>query len=392
MFISKVIVVLLLSCSAFAEKPFVDMSYSEAVQEAKSTNKIIMIDFYTTWCGPCKMLDKTTWKDKKVRKWLDERTIPLKIDAEKNRPLAKKFEVAAYPTMVFIDGNGKIVGRLVGYRAPEQFIGAANDALSGITESSIARDKLKEDENNPMLRMQLANKLVREKKYEEAVNQYVWCWEQGGEHNPSYHAVRASFLLSDIARLSKKYAPMQEKMKHWRDSAKENFDSEDATRDACLDYFALEKKMGVSKKKLLSIYDGLSKRGAKGKEIQSWIAHKVKDEMFAQARYEEFLEIVNIDSTILVLGIHEDQEYPEGTKGKIIEMEVSTAMKPFEALLILKRDDKATELMQAILKFDTSERTISILQAVAKHRDRSDYIETINESVAAFQTADVTDE
>ncbi|MBL6998081.1 MAG: hypothetical protein ISR75_06565, partial [Phycisphaerales bacterium] len=51
MFITRIIIALVLSHSAFAEKPFMDLSYQEAITEAKASNKLFMIDFYTTWCG-----------------------------------------------------------------------------------------------------------------------------------------------------------------------------------------------------------------------------------------------------------------------------------------------------------------------------------------------------
>jgi thiol-disulfide isomerase/thioredoxin len=392
MFIPKLILALLISCSAFAEKPFVDMPYSEAIKAAKPTEKLVMIDFYTTWCGPCKMLDQTTWKDEKVQEWLKINTIPLKVDADKFELLAKKFDVVGYPTIVFIDGDEKVVGRFVGYKSPELFIPAAENAIAGITESRIAIENLKKDKDNPMLRMDLANKLVREKKYEEALEQYVWCWEQGEKHSPSFSGVRISFLLGSISRLAREYAPAKEKLNFWLSEAKTQFDSEEGSRTACTDYFSLAKKNGVTKKELLSIYDGLSKRGVKGKEIQSWVGYQVKDEMFEQGRFEDYLEVENIDLAIKILGFQKYQSYPEGTKDKLIQMEVNAAMRPFEALLILKQDDKATAMMQAILQFDSSKWTVDKLFEVASRRDRTEYIPTIEVAVEQQRTASVTDE
>lgn len=91
-------------------------SYSGALAEAKRTGKPIFIDFYTTWCGPCKFLDEVTYKDAKFvaesRNW-----VMVKVDAEKNQntiALAKKFKVEGYPTMVFLKPNGKETDRAVG--------------------------------------------------------------------------------------------------------------------------------------------------------------------------------------------------------------------------------------------------------------------------------------
>jgi protein disulfide-isomerase len=91
-------------------------NYTTALAEAKRTGKPVFIDFYTTWCGPCKFLDEVTYKDAKFvaesKNW-----IMVKIDAEKNKTnvqLAQKFKVEGYPTMVFLKPNGKEADRAVG--------------------------------------------------------------------------------------------------------------------------------------------------------------------------------------------------------------------------------------------------------------------------------------
>jgi len=379
---------LVLSCTAFAEKPFVDLSYPDAIKEAKSSGKLVMIDFYTTWCGPCKKLDKTTWKDEKVQAWLEENTIPLKVNAEKLRPVAKKFDVAAYPTIVFVDGDKKVVGRFIGYKAPDEFIAAAENAIAGITEASLARKELAKDENNPMLRNKLARELVREKKYEEALEHYVWCWEHGLDNNQVFTGVRVSFMLGDIQRLAKKYPPALEKMKAWRDKARKNFDSVEAIFSNCTDYFSLLSYMETSDKELLAIYDGLSERGEKGREIQSWVGYHIKDELFAQERFEEYLVMENIDHFISLLAMN---EYSNEKEEVFVQMSVDNVLQPLEALLTLKQDDDANKLLKAILEFDASDKTIGKLRSVTQRRDRTDYLEVIDESVENQRTANVSE-
>ncbi|MHC4796460.1 MAG: thioredoxin family protein, partial [Planctomycetota bacterium] len=60
------------------DQPFVSLTFKQARAKAKKENKAVFIDFYTTWCGPCKMLDDSTLKDKKVIALLKNKTIPLK--------------------------------------------------------------------------------------------------------------------------------------------------------------------------------------------------------------------------------------------------------------------------------------------------------------------------
>ena len=74
---------------ASADGPFRDLGFEAALAEAKKAERVVFVDFYTTRCGPCKMLDRSTWKDEGVIKFLNEKTVALKIDAEKEVELAK---------------------------------------------------------------------------------------------------------------------------------------------------------------------------------------------------------------------------------------------------------------------------------------------------------------
>jgi thiol:disulfide interchange protein len=96
-----------------------------AMERAKEENKPMMIDFYTTWCGPCKMLDRNTFSDPRVREWMTENVIFTKVDGDKHRGLIRKYGVRAYPTVVFISPEGRELGRLRGYRPPSKFLPAA---------------------------------------------------------------------------------------------------------------------------------------------------------------------------------------------------------------------------------------------------------------------------
>ena len=96
--------------------------FTKAVAQAKKTNKLVMVDFYTDWCGWCKTLDKKTYPDKTVVALTKARFIPVKINAEKEgRAAAAKYSVRSYPMILFIDGDGNIAGRIGGYAPPAPF-------------------------------------------------------------------------------------------------------------------------------------------------------------------------------------------------------------------------------------------------------------------------------
>lgn len=80
-------------------------SWDEAVQKAKDENKLIFIDFYTKWCGPCRMMADEVFVTRAVGDFYNTNFINCKIDAEtaEGAPLARKYRVGVYPTFVFVD-------------------------------------------------------------------------------------------------------------------------------------------------------------------------------------------------------------------------------------------------------------------------------------------------
>ena len=74
---------------------FRPLSYTEAIELAAKENKMVFIDFYTTWCGPCKRMSKEVFSQQEVGEYFNRTFISLKLDAEKENglELAKKYAV-----------------------------------------------------------------------------------------------------------------------------------------------------------------------------------------------------------------------------------------------------------------------------------------------------------
>ncbi len=110
---------------------FVQGTWKEALAEAARQNKIIFVDAYTTWCGPCKMMDRNTFTQKEVGDFFNANFINVKMDMEKGEgpALAKEYGVRAYPTFLFVDGEGTLVHRSLGYQEGSMFIQNAKAAL-----------------------------------------------------------------------------------------------------------------------------------------------------------------------------------------------------------------------------------------------------------------------
>lgn len=111
---------------------------NDALAKAKAENKLIFIDAYASWCGPCKMMSARIFPQKEVGDYFNAHFINLKLDMEAadNLQIAKKYEVKAYPTYLFLDSDGEIVHRALGGMPADDFIKVAQ--IAGDTDNNFA--------------------------------------------------------------------------------------------------------------------------------------------------------------------------------------------------------------------------------------------------------------
>lgn len=107
-------------------------SFNELLAKAKEENKLVFIDGYTSWCGPCKMLAKQTFPQKEVGSYMNPRFVSAQIDMERGEgpELAKRFNISAYPTMLILRPDGTLVDKLVGFFAPLPFLDKVKDIVA----------------------------------------------------------------------------------------------------------------------------------------------------------------------------------------------------------------------------------------------------------------------
>lgn len=99
-------------------------NWDEAIAKAKAEDKIIFVDAFTTWCGPCKSMSANVFPNMQVGEFFNQHFINLKIDMEKEMGIKFKstFPVTAYPTLFFIDADNKVVQKAVGGKTVADFI------------------------------------------------------------------------------------------------------------------------------------------------------------------------------------------------------------------------------------------------------------------------------
>lgn len=104
-------------------------SLSEAAKLAAKQHKVLLVDFYATWCPPCQAMLKTTYRDQAVVKQMG-RFVPVLIDVDKEGKLAQKYGVEAVPTTLFLTPDGKVLRSETGYHSPEDFIKLTKEVLA----------------------------------------------------------------------------------------------------------------------------------------------------------------------------------------------------------------------------------------------------------------------
>ena len=109
---------------------------NDALTKAKQENKLVFIDAYASWCGPCKMMAAKIFPQKEVGDYFNAHFVNLKLDMEKpeNLEIAKKYKVQAYPTYLFLNTDGEVVHQALGGMPAEEFIKVAKQA--GDTENN----------------------------------------------------------------------------------------------------------------------------------------------------------------------------------------------------------------------------------------------------------------
>lgn len=123
---------LLLGSMVFAQGvDFQNLTYKEALEKAKAENKLVFMDCYTSWCGPCKIMMNKVFPQKEAGDYFNPLFVCVKFDMEKGEgiELAKEFGIHAYPTFVILNSDGVVLQKLVGGGEVNDFIERVKKAL-----------------------------------------------------------------------------------------------------------------------------------------------------------------------------------------------------------------------------------------------------------------------
>ena len=122
----------------------------EILKTAASDNKFVFVDVYTQWCGYCKKLDAVTFRATPVIAELEKHFISVRMDAESDesfswkggptsgRDLASRWNVDGFPTLLFLNSKGVIIGSYSSYADPDLMVKLLTYISSGARERKVS--------------------------------------------------------------------------------------------------------------------------------------------------------------------------------------------------------------------------------------------------------------
>ena len=114
-----------------------------SLTKAKSDNRLIFVDCYTSWCGPCKEMSKHVFTQDSVADFFNAHFVNVKLDMEKGEgpALQKEFHVEAYPTYLLLNSNRKLIYRFVGGMPADTFLARIKKGMDTLNRVAILNER-----------------------------------------------------------------------------------------------------------------------------------------------------------------------------------------------------------------------------------------------------------
>lgn len=112
----------LVACGPSTPPPvFAHRTLAEAKADVRGTGKLLVVKATAAWCGPCQQMNKTTWRDPRVEKWVADHGLAIEVDVDERPEDARAMHITAMPTMLAFK-DGEEFDRTVGFMDADQLL------------------------------------------------------------------------------------------------------------------------------------------------------------------------------------------------------------------------------------------------------------------------------
>lgn len=358
---------------------FAKLAFAEAVAKTKSGEKILIVKATAAWCAPCKMMDKTTWRDEQVIKWFDANGIAIQFDVDHDRDLAAKLKIQAMPTMVaFV--KGEEFDRVVGYKSAADLLAWAGGVKRGEKSIEAVRARVRAAPKGGAAevnaRHNLAQGLVQSGELDKATEEYAWLWVNSAGV-PAYGGVRGSFMAGEMERLGAQHPPARERFAAFRDAAGEKIAGEKVDPEDLDDWVVLNGVVGEPEK-TLEWFDRV-KADARWRPLVQRVSFRLEQLLMERERWAD-IALIYPDPVAKLRQEHQlkqmtdaaarpgvGKEQQERMKATYAKMFRDKAGKLHAALLAADREKEAKELADEAVKLDdTGAMRVALVQWALK--------------------------
>jgi len=160
---------------------FQDLGYEAGLEAASAKGGLMILDAMTSWCGPCKQMDRTTWIDPRLVEWIDANAVAIQLDMDEHEALKTSLEIKAFPTIVLFKG-GTEFDRVVGLRSADEMLAWLGASVEGkrAKDTVLERVAALRASEDPASTWGERAKLVDDLKwfgeYEAALQEHLWLW------------------------------------------------------------------------------------------------------------------------------------------------------------------------------------------------------------------------
>jgi thiol-disulfide isomerase/thioredoxin len=235
---------------------FADLKFEEALARAGSLGRFLLVDATATWCGPCRLMERTTWRDPEVIAWVEAHAVAIQVDVDEQQAVAQALGIQAMPTMILFE-RGEEKDRAVGLKRPAEMLAWLQGVARGETSVDQVRSALADPEHDMRGRLSLAKSLLQARKLDEALGHYDWLWRNLHRVEPAMSGVRVSFMAGEIQALCQQSPAARRRFSELRDQADAAAGADgEAGRESRFDWVVLNQALGEVER-TLAWFDGI---------------------------------------------------------------------------------------------------------------------------------------